>query len=70
MIGFAVLWSLLTIACMGTIWYVQHGYVTLTDQGITTSERIIYTIVCGLLILLFGMWARDSYKEAKRREEE
>ena len=69
MMGFAYLWSLLSIACMVTIWYVLHGYVALTDQPITSSERIIYTVICSLLILLFGMWARESYKEARRKEE-
>lgn len=69
MIGFAGLWSLLTIACMVTIWYVLHGYATLTDQPITLSEKIIYTVVCSLLILLFGMWARQSFKEAREQGE-
>ena len=65
MIGFACLWTLLAVACLTTIWYVQHGYEALTNQEITSSERIIYTIVCVLLVLLFGMWARESYRQAK-----
>ena len=69
MMGFVALWSLLSIACMVTIWYVLHGYAALTDQPITASEKIIYTVICALLILLFGMWARDSYKEASREQE-
>ena len=58
MIGFACLWGLLSVACAGVIWYVWHGYEAVTEHEITSSEQIIYTIVCGLLILLFMMWGR------------
>ena len=65
MIGFALLWGLLCTACLCTIWYVLHGYEALSEQSVTSSERIIYTIICGLLALLFGLWARESYRQAR-----
>ena len=65
MIGFACLWVVLTLACAGTVWYVWHGYEALTEQTIKSSAQIIYTVVCVLLSLLFGMWARDSYRQAR-----
>ena len=66
MMAFAGLWGLLSIACMGMIWYVWHGYSALMDQEITRSAQTIYTVVCVLLGLLFGLWTRDSLKEAKK----
>lgn len=67
MLGFAGLWGLLSIVCLCTVWYVWHGYEALTEQAIASSAQIIYTVVCVLLALLFALWTRDSYKQAKEK---